>query len=167
MHKLIPVLVLALVALAGTVLSFDSEDEPALISELAWLEGRWVLEDETQYIEETWGPAREDAIVGSLRWARGGKVWLYELFSIEESEEHGLVFYLRHFDRNLAPWDSEKDGPLTYPLHSFDDNRVIFENTERDSPRRFIYERDGKVLAASLEGPEGRDAQTFRFKRDR
>ena len=131
------------------------------------MEGRWVIDGGGQYIEETWGPAREDAMVGSLRWARKGSVWLYELMSIEVDEEAGLVFRLRHFNRNLAPWDSERDGPLTYPLLDVNENRVVFENPEKDEPRRFVYEREGDELTIRIEGPDGKDEHPFRFRLDR
>jgi len=140
--------------------------EDPLMKNLDWMRGRWVVQDEGQYIEETWGPAREDAMVGVLRWARKGHVWLYELMSIEADEELGLVFRLRHFKRGLEPWKSETEGPLTYPLHDFSANRVVFENPERDSPRRFVYEREGDTLTIRLEGPEGEDDSPFVFRLD-
>ena len=140
--------------------------EDSLMTELAWMEGRWIIADGGQYLEETWGPARENAMVGSLRWARKGDVWLYELMSIEEDQDSGLVFRLRHFNRNLEPWPSEKDGPLTYPLYNIEDNRVVFENPERDSPRRFVYERAGDALSIRLEKPDGEATNAFRMRRD-
>ena len=160
-------LALCLIPLAvSPLLPQTSAAEDSLIDELAWMEGRWIIDGDGQYLEETWGPAREDAMVGSLRWARKHNVWLYELMSIEADEEHGLVFRLRHFNRNLEPWDSEKEGPLTYPLLDFSENRVVFENPERDSPRRFVYEREGDQLTIRIEDPEGNDESPFQFKLD-
>lgn len=139
----------------------------SLMENLAWMQGRWVVQDEGQYLEETWGPAREDAMVGVMRWARKGHVWLYELMSIEADEEHGLVFRLRHFGRGLEGWKSEAEGPLTYPLQDFSENRVVFENPEKDRPRRFVYEREEDTLTIRLEGPEGGDEDPFVFRLDR
>ena len=163
MKKTISFALCALALGAAPLLPRPAAAEDSLIHELGWMQGRWVIDGGGQYIEETWGPAREDALVGSLRWARGGKVWLYELMSIETDAEHGLVFRLRHFDRNLKPWDSEKDRPLTYPLLDFSEDRVVFEDPERDSPRRFVYEREGEHLTIRLEDPEGKDDSPFRF----
>jgi len=158
-------LALCLLPLAvSTLLPQEPAAEASLMDELAWMKGRWVIDDAGQYLEETWGPAREDAMVGSLRWARQGKVWLYELMSIETDEEAGLVFRLRHFNRSLEPWESEKDGPLTYPLLDFSEDRVVFENPERDSPRRFVYQREGDQLTIRLEDAEGNDEHPFRFQ---
>ncbi len=161
---------LPLASLLGTGPTEDVAADPATdtpaIEDLDWMSGRWTIEHDGQYIEETWGPAREDAIVGSLRWARQGEVWLYGLMSIEQDDEHGLVFRLRHFNRELEPWDSEKEGPLTYPVIELSDKRVVFENPERDEPRRFIYEREDDTLTASLEGPDGGEPHAFRFTLD-
>ena len=144
-----------------------SADETSLEA-LGWMAGRWIAEDDTQFLEETWSPPRGDALVGMFRWAREGGVWLYELFSIEE-EDGTLVFRLRHFDRGLEPWDSEAEGPLVYPLAEFGENHVVFENPERDQPRRFVYRRDGDTLSVRLEKPEdgpGTRTTEFRFRLD-
>lgn len=164
MKKTIALAMCLLPLTVSALLPQETAAEDSLIDELAWMQGRWVIDDGGQYLEETWGPAREDAMVGSLRWARQGKVWLYELMSIETDEEAGLVFRLRHFNRNLEPWESEKDGPLTYPLLDFSEDRVVFENPERDSPRRFVYEREGDSLTIRLEDAEGNDEHPFQFK---
>ncbi len=103
-------------------------------------------------------------MVGCFRWSRAGGVWLYELMSIETDKEHGLVFRLRHFSRNLKGWDSEKDGPMTFPLVDVGDNYVIFEDPERDDPRRTIYRRTGDELTVRLENAEGIDEHPFTFK---
>jgi hypothetical protein len=156
-----------LLCLAATpLLSRSPAPEESLMDNLAFMRGRWVVDTESQYIEETWGPAREDAMVGSLRWARKGEVWLYELMSIEADEEHGLVFRLRHFGRGLEPWKSEAEGALTYPLQDFSENRVVFENPERDDPRRFVYEREGDTLTVRVEGPEEGKGDPFVFRLD-
>ncbi|MFT5288211.1 MAG: hypothetical protein ACI8QS_000037 [Planctomycetota bacterium] len=150
-----------------------TNQEDSLISRLDWMGGRWEIESASaegdsaegeQYLEETWSPAREDAMVGCFRWSRGGGVWLYELMSIETDKEHGLVFRLRHFSRNLKGWDSEKDGPLTFPLKDMGDNYAIFENPERDDPRRMVYRRTGDELTVRLENAEGVDKHPFTFK---
>ena len=165
MKKKLCILGVLIGLMAAPLLPRSGHADESLIDQLTWLTGRWVSEDGAQYIEETWSPARDDAMVGALRWSRAGGVWLYELMSIEE-EDDGLVFRLRHFNRNLEPWESEADGPLTYPLQNFGENIVIFENPDRDQPRRFVYERKGDNLTIRLEDPEGNDPSPFRFRLD-
>jgi len=169
MNKQLGTLALLVGLLAAPALLHARPEPPGgdtLIDRLDWMKGRWVSEDAGQYIEETWSPARDDAMVGALRWSRQGSVWLYELMSIEEQDDE-LVFRLRHFDRGLEPWASEAQGPLTYPLQNIGENFVAFEDPERDRPRRFVYEREGDVLVVRLEGPDGKDPNPFRFRLDR
>ncbi len=142
--------------------SFNADSVPASVDDLAWMSGRWIREDKGQFLEETWTEPEGDALVGMFRWARQGKFWLYELMSIEE-ENGSLVFRLRHFNRGLEPWASEASGPLTYPLASLEENKVVFENPERDSPRRFVYERNDEQLTIKMQGESEAGGDVFRF----
>lgn len=132
-----------------------AQEEDTLLSRLDFLSGRWVQTFDGNRLEETWSPASGDAMVGMLRWARGGSVWLYEMVAIEASEEHGLEFLLRHFSRELEPWDSEKDGPLRMPLLDLTADTVVFENPALDAPRRITYRRSKDTLSILLEQAEG------------
>lgn len=158
-----------LAALAGWIAApaapAPAQDQPAetaaptaratpTLEALSWMTGRWVMEAPGQHLEETWGHPRGDALVGTFRWNREGRIWLYELMSVEEDEDGRAVFRLRHFSRELEPWASEADGPLVYPLAESAPNRVVFENPDRDEPRRFLYSRAGDVLTVRLEGPD-------------
>jgi hypothetical protein len=135
----------------------------ANVIDLEWLSGRWVRETDDQFLEESWSEPVGDAMVGVFRWAREESFWLYELMSIEE-EDGSLVFRLRHFHRGLEIWKSELESPLTYPLSALEENEVIFENPERDSPRRFVYRREGDRLTVAVEGPEPGSGDRFQFE---
>ena len=54
---------------------------------------------------------------------------------------------------------------MTYPLHSLGEQEVVFENPERDSPRRFIYRREGEnKLFVILESGDG-EPWVFEYER--
>jgi catechol 2,3-dioxygenase-like lactoylglutathione lyase family enzyme len=131
-------------------------------ADITWLEGRWVMDMDGQSLEEIWTAPMGGTVIGMFRWERGSKAWLFEFMSIEEDEDAGLVFRLRHFHRKLVVWKSEADGPLTYPLARGSENELIFENPDRDQPRRFIYRRDGDRLTVSFEEPDGK-GQSFKY----
>jgi hypothetical protein len=156
---------LAVAAAVVPVAAGRSEDASSDLDDLAWMAGSWTSEGKGQHLIETWAAPAGDALSGMFTWARDGKVWLYELMTIEK-EEVGLVFRLRHFSRGLVPWKSEAEEPLTYPLLEMGPNRVVFENPERDKPRRFIYERTGDVFSVRLESADGKGDE-FRFTRAR
>lgn len=168
-RTLSPPRVLVTLALVAGLLSAARVTRPSPaargdgIAGLTWLSGTWVRDDGGQHLEETWSAATDYAMIGMFRWARQEKVWLYELMSIE-SENHTLVFRLRHFNRELEPWKSEAAGPLTYPLLLLTENEVVFEDPERDEPRRFIYSREGDELTVRLEKSDG-SGDSFRFTR--
>jgi len=175
------------VALGGAAPA-DATPSPSPLDDLAWLAGTWLQEDETGLLmEETWSAPRADAMVGMLRMAQRGKVNLYELMSIElegpagsaggpliPGQEPGaggapqrLVLRLRHFHRGLAPWEAEKDGPLTFSVLRLQPNEVVFEDPARDFPNRVLYRRDGDLLTIRLisSSPATREDLEFKLKR--
>lgn len=153
---------------------------PSPLADLAWLAGTWRAETEDGgFHEETWSAPRGDAMCGMYCSAeRGGRVTLYELMSFElegpelpaaggdgpiiPGQERGapqrLLFRLRHFDRGLAPWKSEADGPLRMEVRSLAENQVVLEASERDFPRTVTYAREGDQLTIRLRAadPDGR-----------
>ena len=80
---------------------------------------------------------------------------------IEELPD-GIVFHLRHFGPGSVAWE-EKDAPLSYPLAQLREGEAIFENPERDDPRRFVYRRRGDEMEVRVEAPDG-NAESFTFR---
>ncbi len=160
-------IVIALLTAVGLTAGFgfpaavQNPSKPTLAS-LSWMAGQWTRVTEKETLEETWGSPIGDAMVGMFRWVKKGKNWLYELICIE-AEGDSIVFRLRHFNRGLVPWKSEKE-PLTYTLTRAGKNEVVFENPDRDRPRRFVYRRTGNVLVVRIEGPTG-EGQEFRLQK--
>lgn len=133
------------------------------VKDFAWLEGTWTRTDETSVLEEVWNAPLADSVSGTFRWVRDGKTWMYELMTIEEEAE-GVVLRLRHFERNLKPWEAGE--ALTYPLKSVQENEAVFENPEpgEGHPVRLRYVRDGDRLVVTLE-EEKDPSQSFEFTR--
>jgi hypothetical protein len=73
----------------------------------------------------------------------------------------------RHLGPGLEIRDSEfeKKTPLRYPLRSLGEREAVFENPEREKPRRFVYRREGDVLTVRVEGPEPGSGDGFRLQR--
>ncbi len=133
------------------------------LASLAWMQGTWIKIDGKNYIEETWSEPKGDCMVGVLRWIKDGKVWMYELMAISNDKDK-LVFRLRHFSREQTPWE-KKDAGFVYPLKLITKDEVVFENPDRNQPRRFIYRRSGaNELTARLEGPD-KGGTDYRFRR--
>ncbi len=131
--------------------SKKAESEPTPTETLAWMTGTWRTTPPGQLWEETWSTPEGDCLVGMLRWVKDGKATMYELMSVVDGED-GQHLRLRHFDRGLVPWKSEKDGPMKLKAVKVTKSEAVFEDAERSFPQRIRYVREGDLLNISLEG---------------
>ena len=122
------------------------------LSQLSWLTGTWRTTLGDDILEEIWSAPTHDSMMGVFRWIKKDRVWMNELMTIT-ADGGGFAFRLRHFSRDMVPWE-EKDAAFHYPCVSQSGSSVVFENPERDQPRRFVYNREGNVLRVRLEGPD-------------
>ncbi|MGH7482029.1 MAG: DUF6265 family protein [Longimicrobiales bacterium] len=94
------------------------------LSDVAWLQGHWVMESEAGRAEEIWMAPRDGSMVGSFRWAGPG-MHVLEFLVIEEKD--GVVtLRFKHFDRNYRAW--EDDAANTYRLAETGDRSARFDN---------------------------------------
>lgn len=145
---------LAVVATAG-----------AAADDFAWLAGDWrgTIGD-GDLSQEVWTAPAGGELMGMWRWVSEGQVRLYEFFTISLSGEP--VLRLRHFSRELEPWESERAAPLTLRLVARGEKEATFEGTENGKTVRLTYRRvaDDELLAVLEE--EGGSA-TFRYRLQR
>lgn len=129
---------------------------------LSWLTGTWIGDHDGDYLEEIWSEPIGDTMMGVFRWVKDGKVWINEIVTITADPE-GLVFRMRHFDRKMTAWE-EKDKPFYYPMKSIAPYEIVFENPERDHPRRITYKRVNDKLHIILDGvKDGKKSGTDEF----
>ncbi len=133
------------------------------LKSLHWIEGTWGKTDGEDVLDEVWSAPSGDSMMGVFRWTKGGKVWLFELLTIT-IDDGRLVFRFRHFGRDQVPWEGKHDA-LTFYLKSIKEGEVVFENPERDEPRRFVFRRvDGDKLLVRVEGHhEGKPPSVMEF----
>lgn len=134
-----------------------SERGPTL-EDLAFMAGAWEAEEGAQHMREVWDAPLGDAMVGHFIIVEGGEVALYELLTVE-MEEAGPVMRLRHFGRGLEPWASEAAGPLSFPLKEVGEGRAVFEDPQREFPRRVVYSLEGEEMTVRLEPAEGSERE--------
>jgi hypothetical protein len=160
------VFVLAAASCAGAPLMPNPPAPNESLQRLSWMAGTWRSVDGELAWEEYWTRPMGDSIVGVARSLTSGETKLYELMSIEVQEK-GTFLVLRHFERELVPWESEADGPKVMTLVGTAPNRAVFEDPTAEFPRRLTYERpDRFTLIARLEGA-GKAAgrvKEFRFR---
>jgi len=156
---------------AGAVQPAEPGDAAASLDprleKLAWMRGTWLAHQGGDVLEEIWSAPAGDSLMGMFRWAKQGKAWMFELITVT-ADDHGVVFRLKHFDRTLVGWE-EKGEALTYPLLRQGEREAVFENPERDHPRRFIYRSPNPdTLVVLIEGYTDGELKTqeYRLRRE-
>lgn len=116
-----------------------------------WMSGYW-LSCQDGEAAENWIGAGRGVLLGT-NLSGGG----YEFLRIAENESGDIVYYSMPGGR--AP-------PTAFALTAHADQRAVFENPAHDFPKRIIYERDGEVMVARIDGGEGSEqAMEWRFQR--
>ncbi len=135
------------------------------LSDLDWLAGTWVHEEQGALLEETWTRPAGDCMVGMFRWLNAGKATLFELMTVETDAQGELVFRIRHFSPGLRPWKSEAGETTTYPLADITETGFVFANPEGKDARRFVYDLDEEgALHIRVELAEG-EPYVFELRR--
>ncbi|MEQ8769115.1 MAG: DUF6265 family protein [Phycisphaerales bacterium] len=137
---------------------------------LAFLAGHWVSESpDGAVVEEHWLEPVNGSITGMLRWRNAaGEIGLLEILTIQTEDGQG-IFRWRHFDKDLTPWEAEKEVPSIVAIESFEGNKLVMVRHPDGSsrtPAKMTY--DGSVpgeLTATLEFDTGRDPVVIAFKR--
>ena len=129
----------------------DGVPEPTAQS-LGWLAGDWVSVDDGDeaapcpfIVSETWAPALHGTMVGVAKTIAGEagaeRIVATKALSIAPRADGLLVLRMRAFDPLLE--DRGEARTQMYPLRSWGDDSVIFENDTEDHPRRVMLERTG------------------------
>jgi HEAT repeat protein len=117
-------------------------------------------------IYEQWSVPSAGMMIGTFRWVRGGKVWFYELCTVE-TEAESLVFRIKHFYPGMKGWE-EKDEAVTFDLVSLGAGEAAFFKRGGKEPKWMVYRRvDPGTLVSWFEGEEGthKEEDEFRYIR--
>jgi hypothetical protein len=159
---------LVLAALALPALARAQAPAPApsraVLSDLAWMAGRWVDDSGGNLSEEVWTAPEGDSMMGMWRYVVSGKTRIYELLAIT-IEPTGIVLRVRHFDPQLVGRE-DKDKSVELRLVAWKPGEVSFEGPALGAPGlvRLTYSQPtDDTLQATLE-KDGK-SQGFRFRR--
>lgn len=121
-----------------------------------WLEGHWVHEDKAKgsWTEESW-LSRGRMLVGVAMSGSGEAAKNYEYMRIETDKEGRTTFWASPQGRTHVPFKMVSLGAA----------EVVFENPANDFPTRITYRRANDLLVATISGPGGAKAQTWRYRR--
>lgn len=141
---------------AAAALLIGAAPAPQAISGLSWLAGTWLSEEaEGRWTEESWSAPRGGVMLGTSLAGQGGKAGWFEFMRIAPDKDGRLAF---HASPGGAPASS-------FPLVEAGKRKAVFENPAHDYPTRIEYRRDGSLLRATISGPGGAKARTWRYRR--
>jgi hypothetical protein len=147
-------------ALAAALIQSQTAPEDAITADrLAWMSGYWLSCDGGREVSETWSDPRGGVLIGSAMTMENGRLTGFETSRISPlSASDGPVAYFAGV--NGAP-------PVAFPAREAGGTRVVFENPDHDFPQRVIYQRDGDVLNARIEGHMGdrEQAMTWTYRK--
>jgi hypothetical protein len=123
-----------------------------------WLGGHWVQEDKdrSSWTEETW-LSRGRMLVGVGMSGSGEVTKSYEYMRIETDKEGRTTFWASPQGAKAVP----------FKMVSLSAAEVVFENPANDFPTRITYRRSNDLLVATISGPGGANARTWRYRRVR
>jgi len=125
----------------------------AKIVDLDWYVGRWVGKGFGGDLEENFGPAMGNSMVGSFRMVQDGTPIFYEFIAIIE-ENGTLAYKLKHFNPDLTGWET-KDEYVTFKLVKMGKKEVWFDGLtiKREGNQATLYVsigEDGKPKEEKL-----------------
>lgn len=122
------------------------QSTPITADQVAWMSGYWLTCDGGREVSETWSDPRGGLMVGNSITLHDGRVGFeWSRIAPTSAGAPGVGYFA-----------SLEGGPaVAFPAVEASGTRVVFENPENDFPQRIIYERDGDVLNARIEGGEG------------
>jgi hypothetical protein len=127
----------------------------ANVSSLAWMSGAWAEETPRGWAEERWSPPRGGVMLGTGLSGRGDAVRDYEYMRIAADADGTISF-----------WGSPRGRtPVPFRLVSASATQAAFENPRHDYPTRIAYRRAGDTLVATISGPNGVNARSWRYKK--
>jgi hypothetical protein len=125
------------------------------LASLEWLAGTWQGSIGEDRVEESWLLPVGGAMAGIFRWSKEGEVYLYELLTLEASDD-GVTLKLKHFGPGLVGWE-DKAASVVFDLAESAGGRAVFEQRSGDGSR-VTYRRSGEgAMTATFQergGPE-------------
>ena len=101
-------------------------------------------------------------MAGIFRWSKGGEVYLYELLTLEESDD-GVTLKLKHFGPGLVGWE-DKAASVVFDLAGISDGRAVFEQRGGDGSR-VTYRRSGEGAMTATFQERGGQELVFEYAR--
>lgn len=125
------------------------------VTDLAWMSGRWVAEQEGRWTEEHWSAPRAGTMMGYSWTGEGTNISAYEYLRIQSGEDDEIVYLaLPNGGTGAGFYVSQMAG-----------TSATFENPTHDFPQRIRYVRNGDVMVATISKMDGSNAMSWTYRR--
>lgn len=125
---------------------------PTPAPDLSWLAGYWLDCSGGREASETWSDPRLGLVVGHAVTVRNGRSG-FESAHIGPASDGGLAYFARPEGAPATPFRLIESGP----------QRVVFANPANDFPHRILYQREGDVLTARIEGADDDETRSAQW----
>ncbi|QTC87392.1 DUF6265 family protein [Brevundimonas pondensis] len=116
---------------------------PTSAPDLSWMAGYWLDCSGGREASETWSDPRAGLLVGHTVTVRNGRSG-FEFARIAPLQDGVLAYVAQPGGAAPTPFRLIESGP----------QRVVFANPANDFPHRILYQREGDVLTARIEGAD-------------
>ena len=142
------ILPLPLILLFCVLASFAANAQKGSLSDVSFMEGRWLGTFNGGPIEAAWIAPVGDNLTGFMRMMKDNKVTMYEMLIFEQTEQ-GPIVLVKHFKPGLIGQE-EKDKSDRYKFIDAIKDKALFE--KEDGSIRIIYEKRGNDQLAIQRG---------------
>lgn len=125
------------------------------LSQMKWLEGYWTGTGFRGDCDEIWLPPVDNSMHGIFRYVKNDTLNFTEYIVIEQVEE-SLVIKLKHFSRDLSPWE-EKNQWTEFKLVKIEGQTAYF------SGLTYHVEKKRLIIKLALKSGEKSRIEEFVF----
>lgn len=141
-------------ALLCAALAQPAMSQPHDLQRLQWLAGCWASATAEPGSGEVWMAPAGGSMLGVSRTVKGGRTVAHEFMQIRPLADGTLAFI------------AEPSGQrrTEFPLKSFTDTEIVFENPTHDFPQRVAYKFEAPdTLRARIEGLRNGNLRVIEF----
>jgi hypothetical protein len=123
--------------------------------DLAWMAGRWLQQDGSDWVEERWSQPRGGVMLGTSLTGRGDSAQFFEFLRLER-DKAGVMTY----------WALPKSAatPTPFRLSAAGARSAVFVNPAHDYPQRIAYSRSGGTMIAEVALADGTRPQRWTYR---
>lgn len=145
-----------MIAAALAALLLTAQPAPQTrVSDLAWMNGRWLTGENGRWTEEIWSGPRGGTLMGFSWSGEGAAIDAYEYIRVQPGEDDEIIYLAQ----------PNGGAGVGFYLVRAEGMTATFENPDHDFPQRIRYARDGDTMVATISKMDGSNAISWTYRR--